>query len=180
MSIVWRKKRIKSVKNLMVVLIWRLGRLRSYGISAFLMLENQVRPEIDAALKLVDYKKVKLNDQKQTIYLEEKGMALDLGAIAKGFIADEVVKLLKKHGVTTAIVDLGGNVYVLGKSPRGKDTPWTVGIQDPNQARNVTVGSVLASNQTLVTSGIYERYLEVDGVKYHHLFNPKTGYPFDN
>ena len=136
--------------------------------------------EIDAALKLVDYKKVKLNDQKQTIYLEEKGMALDLGAIAKGFIADEVVKLLKKHGVTTAIVDLGGNVYVLGKSPRGKDTPWTVGIQDPNQARNVTVGSVLASNQTLVTSGIYERYLEVDGVKYHHLFNPKTGYPFDN
>lgn len=136
--------------------------------------------EIDAALKLVDYKKVKLDDQKQTIYLEEKGMALDFGAIAKGFIADEVVKVLKKNHVTTAIIDLGGNVYVLGHSPRGKNTPWTVGIQDPNQARNVTVGSVSATNQTLVTSGIYERFLEVDGVKYHHLFNPKTGYPFDN
>ena len=77
--------------------------------------------EIDQALKLVDYTKVKFNDKEQTVYLEEKGMQLDLGAIAKGFITDEVVKVLKDNGVTTAIVDLGGNVYVLGHSPRGKD-----------------------------------------------------------
>ncbi|MCA5014367.1 MULTISPECIES: FAD:protein FMN transferase [unclassified Enterococcus] len=136
--------------------------------------------EIDQALKLVDYHKVKLNDEDQTVYLEEKGMQLDLGAIAKGYITDEVVKVLKDNGVTTAIVDLGGNVFVLGHSPRGKDVDWNVGIQDPNKARNTVVGTVQESNKTLVTSGIYERYLKVDGETYHHLFDPKTGYPFDN
>ncbi|MBO0471443.1 FAD:protein FMN transferase [Enterococcus sp. DIV0242_7C1] len=136
--------------------------------------------EIDQALKLVDYHKVKLNDEDQTVYLEEKGMQLDLGAIAKGYITDEVVKVLKDNGVTTAIVDLGGNVFVLGHSPRGKDMDWNVGIQDPNKARNTVVGTVQESNKTLVTSGIYERYLKVDGDTYHHLFDPKTGYPFDN
>lgn len=136
--------------------------------------------EIDEALKLVDYTKVKLNDKDKTVYLEEKGMSLDLGAIAKGYITDEVVKVLKENDVTTAIVDLGGNIYVLGSSPREEGTDWTVGIQDPNQARNTVIGKIKESNKTLVTSGIYERYLEVDGQKYHHLFNPDTGYPFDN
>ena len=106
-------------------------------------------------------------------------MIIDLGAIAKGYITDEVVKVLKKQGVTTAIVDLGGNVYVLGHSPRGENQDWTVGIQDPNMARGSVLGSIKERNKTLVTSGIYERYLEVDGKKYHHLFDPKTGYPID-
>lgn len=136
--------------------------------------------EIDQALKLVDYKKVILNDAEKTVFLEEKGMQLDLGAIAKGFITDEVVKVLKNNAVTTAIVDLGGNVYVLGNSPRGANEAWNVGIQDPNKARNTIIGTIKESNKTLVTSGIYERYLKVDGKTYHHLFDPKTGYPFDN
>lgn len=136
--------------------------------------------EIDQALKLVDYHKVILDDEEQTAYLEEKGMALDLGAIAKGYITDEVVKVMKDNGVTTAIVDLGGNVYVLGHSPRGEDEDWNVGIQDPNKARNTVVGTVKEQDMTLVTSGIYERYLKVDGETYHHLFDSETGYPFDN
>ena len=136
--------------------------------------------EIDKALKLVNYKKVQLNDKEKTVYLEEKGMALDLGAIAKGFITDEVVKVLEENDVRTAIVDLGGNIYVLGNSPREKGADWNVGIQDPNKARNTVIGKIKESNKTLVTSGIYERYLEVDGQKYHHLFDPNTGYPFDN
>lgn len=136
--------------------------------------------EIDQALKLVDYHKVVLDDKEKTAYLEEKGMQLDLGAIAKGYITDEVVKVLKDNGVTTAIIDLGGNVYVLGHSPRGEDEDWNVGIQDPNKARNTVIGTVKERNKTLVTSGIYERYLKVNGETYHHLFDPKTGYPFDN
>lgn len=136
--------------------------------------------EIDQALKLVDYHKVVLNDNEKTAYLEEKGMELDLGAIAKGYITDEVVKVLEDNGVTTAIIDLGGNVYVLGHSPRGEDEDWNVGIQDPNKARNTVIGTVKERDKTLVTSGIYERYLKVNGETYHHLFDPKTGYPFDN
>ncbi|MGC6770368.1 FAD:protein FMN transferase [Enterococcus sp. LJL51] len=136
--------------------------------------------EIDQALKLVDYHKVVLDDKEKTVFLEEPEMALDLGAIAKGYITDEVVKVLKDNGVTTAIIDLGGNVYVMGHSPRGEKEDWNVGIQDPNKARNTVIGTVKESNKTLVTSGIYERYLKVNGETYHHLFDPKTGYPFDN
>lgn len=151
--------------------LWRIG---------FDDARKPAQEEIDTALKLVDYHKVKLNKKDKTVFLEEKGMKIDLGAIAKGYITDEVVKVLKDNGVTTAIVDLGGNVYVLGHSPRGADEPWKVGIQDPNEARGTILGTIQETNKTLVTSGIYERYLEVDGVKYHHLFDPATGYPFDN
>lgn len=136
--------------------------------------------EIDQELKKVNYKKVKLNDKEKTVYLEEKGMSLDLGAIAKGYITDEVVKVLKDNGVTSAIVDLGGNVYVLGDNPKSDSGKWKVGIQDPNESRNTVVGTVQEKNKSLVTSGIYERYLKVGDEVYHHLFNSKTGYPFDN
>lgn len=152
--------------------LWRIG---------FPDARKPDQSEIDQALKLVNYHDVVFNDDEQTVFLKEKGMKLDLGAIAKGYITDEVVKVMKENGVTTAIIDLGGNVYVMGNSPRGNQKEdWTVGIQDPNQARNVVLGSVPETNMSLVTSGIYERYLEVDGKTYHHLFNPKTGYPFDN
>jgi thiamine biosynthesis lipoprotein len=136
--------------------------------------------EIDTALKLVNYKDVILNDKDHSVFLKKKGMQLDLGAIGKGFITDEVADLLKARGVTTAIIDLGGNVYVMGHSPRGATTPWTVGIQDPNKARNTVVGYIPGVNKSFVTSGIYERYLKVDGETYHHLMNPQTGYPFQN
>ena len=136
--------------------------------------------EIDQALKLVDYHKVKLDEKEKTVFLEEKGMRLDLGAIAKGYITDEAVQVLVDNGVTSGIVDLGGNIYVLGDSPKSKDGNWKIGIQDPNEARNTIVGSVTNKDMSLVTSGIYERNLEVDGKLYHHLFDSRTGYPFEN
>ncbi|MBW8350958.1 FAD:protein FMN transferase [Bacillus sp. IITD106] len=134
--------------------------------------------EIKAALPLISYKHIEINKKNQTVLLTKKGMQLDLGAIAKGFITDEVAKVLKQHDVKTAIIDLGGNIYVMGKNPSGKD--WTVGIQDPFSPRGEIVGKISESNKSIVTSGIYERYLEIDGNKYHHLLNPKDGYPFNN
>ena len=134
--------------------------------------------EIDEALKHIDYHHVIFNDQEQTVYLEDPQMILDLGAIAKGYIADEAAAVLQEHGVTSAIVDLGGNIYVVGQSWRGE--PWNVGIQDPNNARGSVLGAIKEEDKTVVTSGIYERYLEVDGKTYHHIFDSKTGYPYDN
>ena len=136
--------------------------------------------EIDGKLALVDFSKVQFDDDSQTVYLPDKKMRLDLGAIAKGFITDEVVSVLKEHEVDTAIIDLGGNIYVLGDSTRGEGVGWNVGIQDPFETRGTILGSLALSNRSIVTSGIYERFLEVDGVSYHHLMNPETGYPFDN
>lgn len=136
--------------------------------------------EIDARLPLVNYKNVTLNRKQHTVYLQKKGMQLDLGGIAKGYITDQVKNLLQKNGVTTAIIDLGGNVFVMGNSPKSAKTKWTVGIQDPKKSRGTSIGTVEEANRSIVTSGIYERYLKVDGHIYMHLMNPKTGYPFDN
>lgn len=137
--------------------------------------------EIDENVKLVDYTKVKLNDQKHSVYLEKKGMQLDLGGIAKGFMADQVHDYFLNHGVSTAIIDLGGNIYVMGDSPKGtKSGNWTVGIQDPKASRGTAIGSVPAKNMSIVTSGIYERYLKKNGKVYSHLMDPKTGAPYQN
>lgn len=135
--------------------------------------------QIKSRLPLVNYHQIRFNDRKQTVYLTQKGMKLDLGGIAKGFITDEVKKTLQKDGVTSAIIDLGGNIYVLGESPTNHSN-WTVGIQDPKAARGTAIGSLPAMNKTIVTSGIYERYLRVGHKIYSHLMNPRTGYPFQN
>ena len=106
-------------------------------------------------------------------------MKLDLSGIAKGYITDQLKKVLVKDGVTSAIIDLGGNVYVLGPSPTNHSN-WTVGIQDPKKSRGTAIGSIPEMNKTIVTSGIYERYLKVGKTVYIHLMDPKTGYPFQN
>ncbi|WP_105248707.1 FAD:protein FMN transferase [Streptococcus suis] len=134
--------------------------------------------EIKAALPFINYKDITLDKEKKTVFIKE-GMMLELGAISKGYIADKVRELFASKGITTAIINLGGNVVVMGDSPTTQNG-WNVGVQDPDQVRGATVGSVPGTHDSVVTSGIYERYLEVDGVKYHHILDPKTGYPVEN
>ena len=134
--------------------------------------------EIDAALPLIGYKNIILDEAESTIYLKKPNMQLDLGGIAKGYTADALADLLSSKGVEHALIDLGGNIYTLGTKVDG--SLWKVGIQDPFESRNNTVGYISVANQSIVTSGIYERYLEADGKKYHHILDPSTGYPFDN
>ena len=86
--------------------------------------------------------------------------------------------LLKENGVTRAIINLGGNVLVIGS--KGENLPWTVGIQRPFSDRNEIIGSVQVSDHSVVTSGIYERFFEKDGIVYHHILDPDTGYPVAN
>ena len=149
--------------------LWRIG---------FPDARKPSQEEIDSALPFIDYRAVTLDEDSRTVFLQKEGMALDLGAIAKGYIADEVVDILEKEGVQSAIIDLGGNIYVRGENYKGK--PWGVGIQDPFSPRGEVIGKIDLSDKSVVTSGIYERYLEVDGKRYHHILNPKTGYPYDN
>ncbi|PHV69446.1 thiamine biosynthesis protein ApbE [Sporanaerobium hydrogeniformans] len=134
--------------------------------------------EIKDTLPLIDYRKVKLDAAASTVFLPTSGMCLDLGGIAKGYVADEIAELLKEKGVQNAIINLGGNVYALGE--KGEGIPFTVGVQNPFDPRGAIIGKLQLTNQSAVTSGIYERYLEVNGHKYHHLLNPQTGYPFEN
>jgi len=133
--------------------------------------------ELSKELERVDYKKVKLNEEDQSIELDEN-MAINLGGIAKGYTADVVSKYLKEKGITKAILNLGGNILIIGEKEKGTD--FRVGLQNPFESRNEYFGVVEVSNKTVVTSGIYERNFEEDGVTYHHILNTKTGYPVDN
>jgi len=134
--------------------------------------------EIAAALKLIDYRKVLMDPAASTVKLATPKMRLDLGAIAKGYAADEVKRILSERKVKAAVIDLGGNVYVFGKKKDGK--PWKIGVQDPLSERGDYLGIVSGFEETVVTSGIYERFFEHNGRRYHHILDVKTGYPVDN
>ncbi len=134
--------------------------------------------ELAEAVKLVDYEKLILNKESLTAKLESPGMKVDLGAIAKGYAADEVARVLKENGVEHAIINLGGNVMTVGGNPNGN--PWKIGIQDPFNPRGDFLGIVPIKDQTVVTSGTYERYFEENGRKYHHILDTATGYPTEN
>ena len=141
--------------------------------------DNPSVPEdslIQAALPLVDYQDVTLDGQDLTF--QKEGMQLDLGAIAKGYIADRLKDYLLENGVESAIINLGGNVLCVGSRPDG--TPFRVGLQRPFADRNETIATIEVSDLSVVSSGIYERYFEQDGRLYHHILDPATGYPCEN
>ncbi len=128
------------------------------------------------AQKHVGYEKVELKGNK--IRFQEDGMGLELGAIAKGYIADKIKEFLISEGVESAVIDLGGNVLCIGTRPDGE--AFRVGIQKPFADRNETVATAGIRDRSVVSSGIYERYFEKDGKLYHHILNPKSGYPYEN
>ena len=132
--------------------------------------------ELDAALALVDWRKVSLDAADRSVFLEDEGMALDLGGIAKGYAADELARILRERKSRRAIVDLGGNVYLFGSKKDG--SAWNVGIKNPADGGS-TVAAVLplAGGRSVVTSGAYERFFISGGRRYHHIIDPKTGFP---
>src|SRR6056297_1039723 len=135
------------------------------------------KDEIKVAIGLIDYNKIKINKNERTIFLEDEGMIANLGAIAKGYIADKVEEKLYELGVKSAIINLGGNVQLIGSKPDG--TLFRIGIQDPDETRGGNIGVYTGKDVTIVSSGDYERFFIEDGVKYHHMLNPKTGFPVD-
>ncbi|MCB2321346.1 FAD:protein FMN transferase [Clostridium tagluense] len=133
------------------------------------------KSEIEEKLKLVDYKDIILDSKNSTVQLRRTGQAIDLGAIAKGYTADEIKKVLIDNKVNSALINLGGNVFAVGSKPDG--TSWNIGIQNPLDTRGQYLGTISVTDKSMVTSGNYERYFIVDGKRYHHIFDPKTGYP---
>lgn len=134
--------------------------------------------EIEAALTLTDIDQVHLNDQKQSVFLAQKGMQIDLGALAKGYIADRIKELLVQRGVQSAFINLGGNLLTLGKATHHEDGYWRIGIQNPFETRGHHACVLKIQDQSIVTSGIYERqYTAPTGEVFHHIFDRYTGYP---
>ena len=129
---------------------------------------------IDSLIKLVDYKKIKLDPSDTSVFLQVKGMKIDLGGIAKGYAIDRASDVMKKYGMKNFFVNGGGDIYVSGrKSPEQK---WKIGIKDPRDEKNI-IANFEVSDMAVGTSGDYERFVIIDGKRYHHIFDTKTGYP---
>lgn len=129
---------------------------------------------IREALAHVGWRKVRLDPKARSVFLTEKGMMLGFGGIGQGYAVDRAVAVLRRHGLARFIVDGGGDLYVAGEKAPG--VPWTVGVQHPRDASRL-VAELRVHEGAIVTSGDYERFFDLDGVRYHHIIDLRTGYP---
>ena len=153
-----------------IVQTWRIG---------FKDVKVPTKQEIDDLLEITDPNQIILNEEEQSVYLARKGMAINLGALAKGYIADLMIEYLKKRGVDAGLINLGGNVLAFGDAKHNQDSMWRIGIQNPVETRGNHLFTIGIKNQSVVTSGVYERNHTENGKTYHHILNPKTGYPVE-
>lgn len=131
------------------------------------------REKIEELRKLVNYRKLRIDEAASTAYLEDKGMMVDLGGIAKGYAVSRAVKIFEDAGIKDVIINAGGNLNLKG----GKNgRPWRIGIQDPRNEGKL-IGRLEITDISIATSGDYQRYFIKDGVRYHHILDPKTGFP---
>ncbi len=130
--------------------------------------------EREEMIKLVNYQNIILDKTKQTVFLKQKGMRIGFGGIGKGYAAEMAKWLLQKNGVLNGFVNASGDISAWGKQDLNK--PWTIGIADPNH-KNQLFSSLQINNQAIATSGNYEKYVVIDGKKYSHTIDPKTGFP---
>lgn len=151
-----------------LVQAWRIG---------FSDAKRPSEETIQEKLALIDPKEIELDEETQSVYLKKEGMALDLGALAKGYIADRIVEHLKRVGVVSGLINLGGNVLTFGSAMHNEDGLWRIGIQNPTLPRGNNVAVIKIGEESVVTSGVYERTFEFEGKTYHHIFDSRTGYP---
>lgn len=142
--------------------------------------QNYQVPSEDALqerLALADASKVSYDADSRKVSFGEAGMEIDLGGIAKGYTSARIMDIFRSYGITSGLVNLGGNVQVLGTKTDG--SKWRVAVQSPDDESDY-LGVLSVSDKAVITSGGYERYFEQDGITYHHIIDPKTGYPAEN
>ncbi|WP_195953703.1 FAD:protein FMN transferase [Clostridium saudiense] len=133
------------------------------------------KEKIDELIDLVDYEDVILNENNSTVMLLRKNQKIDLGGIAKGYIADKIIDFYKENNIDSAIINIGGNIKVLGQ--KDENSFWSIGIYEPKKHSEKIICSIEAKDKSIVTSGGYERAFSYNGELYCHILNPKTGYP---
>ena len=153
-----------------IVQTWRIG---------FNDVKVPTKQEIDDLLEITDPNQILLDEERQSVFLAKRGMAINLGALAKGYIADLMIEYMKKRGVDSGLINLGGNVLAFGDAKHNPDLMWRIGIQNPVESRGNHLFTIGIKNQSVVTSGIYERKHTENGKTYHHILNPETGYPVE-
>lgn len=129
---------------------------------------------IDSLIKLVDYKLILLDSSDTTVFLSKTGMKIDLGGIAKGYAVDRATEVMRKYGMNNFFVNAGGDIFVSGT--KSSEQQWSIGIKNPRDEKKI-IANFEVTDQAIGTSGDYERYVFIDGKRYHHIFDTHTGYP---
>ncbi len=132
---------------------------------------------LESLLKLADASQIIYDENSRKISFDREGMKIDLGGIAKGYTSSRIMDIYKENNISSGLVNLGGNVQALGTKPDG--SKWRVAVQSPDDTEDY-LGILSVEDKAVITSGGYERYFEQDGKTYHHIINPKTGYPAEN
>lgn len=154
------------------ITIGSIGRLWNFSGESGPRLPD--RAEIEKLLPMVGSKLLKIDSDQNLVFLPEKGMSLDLGAIAKGYGLDRAAETLRSWGINSALVNAGGDIVAFGK--KAPDKPWRIGIQDPRNPGGILAVAEI-NDSAVVTSGDYERFFMEADRRYHHILDPKTGYP---
>lgn len=140
-------------------------------------IESLPSPEIIEELKrLKGFSELIINKKRRTIFIRKKGIVLDLGGVAKGYMVDKAVEALRRAGVTSALINAGGDIFCLGKK---SGSFWKVGVRDPRSSEGI-LKVFLVAGEAVATSGVYEQFFEYKKKRYSHIINPKTGYPLDS
>ena len=129
---------------------------------------------VRATVRKVGYENIELNEERKTVFLKEAGMRIGFGAIGKGYAANRVRAIMKEAGIQSGVVNAGGDLLAWGRRPDGK--VWTIGVANPDEIYEVKAWLDL-TDMAVVTSGNYEKYVMIDGVRYGHIIDPKTGWP---
>jgi FAD:protein FMN transferase len=150
------------------------------AVSRLYDFHKKIKPEGNTLLKnisLVNYRDVSVDRSASTIFLKKKGMIIDAGGIAKGYAADKAVVVLKNRGIASGLVAIAGDIKAFGRKPDGD--PWQIGIRNPRGTDHDDdiMATLPLSDMAISTAGDYERFFLIDGIRYHHILDPKSGYP---
>ena len=157
--------------------LWNFDR---FGDSDFDVSTMEVPDQADIreAMKKVDYTQLRYNDEAGILSTENTDIQIELGAIGKGYAIEQAKEILTSSDASGGMISAGSSIYVYGKKPDG--SKFRVALRDPRGDENSAIGVLTLSDITISTSGDYERYFEKDGVRYHHILDPRTGYPADS
>lgn len=158
--------------------LWNISEISKNAITDDNSMDESAIPDSDTIKELlthVDFRKIDIKDY--TVCLQDSGAKIDLGGIAKGYIADQMRSYLNEHNVREGIINLGGNILTLG--PKSSGSEYLLGLQYPFKESGEVICSLSVTDHSVVTSGIYERYFKVNNQIYHHILDTKTGYPVE-
>lgn len=162
-----------------LVELWNINAIVN-DVSGTILPQIPTESQIEQSLSKTDFNQLVLDKENQSAFLKKSGMKLDVGGIAKGYATDCIVKILQDEKVNRALIDLGGNIFAFGYKDEAKQIPWKIGIKNPQNPLGNPIEVVECVNESVVTSGVYERFFEYEGQIYHHLISSKTGFPQNN